>query len=52
MRQPTLAVIGQHNDVTVRQLPLEFGQLGPQHFMRRRGFEIDTQQLLLSADDA
>jgi hypothetical protein len=50
--QPALAIVGQDDHIGVGYPALEIGQLGLQDLVRRRRFEIDTQQLLLTADDA
>jgi hypothetical protein len=52
VRQPTLAVIGEHHDVVAREARLELGELVGQHLVRRCGLEVDAQQLLLSTDNA
>ncbi len=36
----------------IRQLTLEISKLGLQDFMRRCGFKVDAQQLLLAAQHA
>ena len=52
MREPALAVVGQHQHVAVGEQRLEIGQLVRQHFVAGQGLEIDAQQLLLPADHA
>ena len=50
VREPALAVVGQDHEIGVREQPVEVGELGREHLVRRRGLEIDAQQLLLAAD--
>ena len=52
VREPALAVIGEDQEIGVGEQPVEVGELGREHLVRRRGLEIDAQQLLLAADDA
>ena len=50
--RPPFAVIGQDDEIGVRHQALVVGELGGQHLVRRRGLEVDAQQLLLAADHA
>ena len=52
MGETAFAVVGEDHDIAVGQALGELGQLGLQYLVRRRVFEIDTQQLLLTTDDA
>ena len=52
MREPALAIVRQDHHVEIRQHTLVIGELRFENLMRRNSFEIDTQQLLLAADDA
>ena len=47
VREPALAVVGQYYRIATRDELRIIGELGAQDLVARRGFEIDTQQLLL-----
>ena len=52
MREAALAVVGQDDEIGVRQQAIVIGEFRRENLVRRRGLEIDAQQLLLAADHA